>query len=269
MPDSFTIVLLSVLVVFLSTLSTIAGLGGGIFLIPLIVIFFNLPLKYVAGTILLAMVPFTAVATISNVRNGYVYFRTGLIVQIGAIIGVLIGARYSAVLPNAILKGLFVAVAFYLLISLYVSNRSGFNLAAQLFYRLKVLPPLIERDKTTGEKMSLTALIVIGSISGAMSGLLGIGGGFMFVPLFIAGMRLPIKIAVGTSLFMILLTSSAGAIQHAFLGHIRYDLAFLLAIGMMGGATIGTRVLKKVREPFLMKMILVILLFAVIGIMIR
>ncbi|NIV14297.1 MAG: TSUP family transporter, partial [Aliifodinibius sp.] len=86
MLDFSTIIILTSIVIFLSILSSIAGLGGGVFLIPLIILFFNLPIKYIAGTMLLAMLPYTAIATFQNIRNRYVHFRIGLIVQIGAVI---------------------------------------------------------------------------------------------------------------------------------------------------------------------------------------
>jgi len=268
MAPLFTYIIIALLAVLLSVLSSIAGLGGGIFLIPLMIFLFDLPVKYVAGTMLLAMVPFTAMATLQNIRNGYVNFRIGSLVQIGAVIGVLVGVHYSTVFSDIILKITFLSIILYLLISLQFKNRSQFNLATQLFRLLNNIPPHTELRKLD-IRISLTALIILGFLAGFFSGLLGIGGGFMMVPLFMIGIKLPPKIAVGTSLFMILLTSSIGAIQHAALHHIRYELALALAIGMIIGALIGSLLLTKISERRLTKIISFVLLIAAVGVIFR
>jgi hypothetical protein len=269
MPGLLHLIILAVLAVLLSTISAISGFGGGIFLIPLIILLFKLPLKYVAGTMLLAMVPFTAVATFRNIQNIYVNFKIGLFLQSGAILGVLIGSHYSAILPNFVLKIIFVSIILYLIISITVKDKSEFNLAAQLFNLLNKLPPHITIINLPDKRISPSALIILGILAGFFSGLLGIGGGFMIVPLFILGMKLPPKIAVGTSLFMVLITSSVGAIRHAILNHIQYHLAFVLALSMIVGATIGTTLLKRISEKGLQKVILYILIVAAIGVLLR
>lgn len=264
-----TIIILGILAALLSTLSAISGLGGGIFLIPLMVLLFNLPLKYVAGTMLSAMVPFTAVATFRNIQNKYVNFKIGFLIQSGAVMGVLVGVHYSTILPNLFLKIIFVVVILYLLMSLQVRDKSEFNLAAKIFLLLNPLPPHITTADLPDNRISLPALVILGIIAGFFSGLIGIGGGFMIVPLFIVGMRLPIKIAIGTSLFMILMTSSVGATHHALLHNVRYYLAFTLAVGMIIGATIGTTLLKKISDKKLRNLISIILLLAAVGILLR
>lgn len=269
MSGLLSLITLAVLAVLLSTLSAISGFGGGIFLIPLIILLFKLPLKYVAGTMLLAMVPFTTVATFRNIQNIYVNFKIGLLLQSGAILGVLIGTHYSAQLPNFVLKTIFVSIILYLIISIAVKDKSEFNLAAQLFHFLNKIPPHITIIDLPNKRISPSALIILGILAGFFSGLLGIGGGFMIVPLFILGMKLPPKIAVGTSLFMVLITSSVGAIRHAIMNHIQYHLAFVLAISMIAGATIGTSVLKRISEKRLKKIILLILIAAVVGVILR
>lgn len=268
MAPLFTYIIIAILAVLLSVLSSIAGLGGGIFLIPLMILLFDLPVKYIAGTMLLAMVPFTAMATVQNIRNGYVNFKIGFLVQIGAIIGVLIGAHYSTVFSDLILKMAFLTIVLYLLISIQFKDRSELNLVAQLFRLLNNFPPTMFLKKLD-KRISLTALIILGFIAGFFSGLLGIGGGFMIVPLFIIGVRLPTKIAVGTSLFMILLTSTVGAAQHAMLHHIRLELALTLATGMILGALIGASLLTRIPEKRLTKIISFVLLMAVIGVIFR
>jgi uncharacterized membrane protein YfcA len=269
MGDPLVTAILAILAVLLSALSAISGLGGGIFLIPLLILLLKLPLKFAAGTMLLAMVPFTAVATFRNIQNKYVNFKIGFFIQVGAVIGVLIGAHFSVLLPDIVLKLMFLFIVLYLLISLQVKEKSEFNLAAQVYFLLNRLPPRIALQDLATSEVSISALVVLGIIAGFFSGLLGIGGGFMIVPLFIIGMRLPVKVAVGTSLFMILITSSVGAIQHAILDHVRYHLSFILGGGMIIGAAAGAALLKKISERRLRKLILVVLILAAVAVILR
>ena len=269
MGDPLTITLLAILAILLSSLSAISGLGGGIFLIPLLILLLKLPLKFAAGTMLLAMVPFTAVATVRNIQNKYVNFRIGFFIQIGAVVGVLIGAHFSSLLPNIVLKAMFLGIVLYLLVSLHVKEKSELNLAAKIYFLLNRLPPHITFSGLENGTVSFSAMVILGIIAGFFSGLLGIGGGFMIVPLFIIGMRLPVKIAVGTSLFMILITSSVGALQHAILDHVRYNLSFILASGMIIGAAVGATLLKKISERRLRKLISLVLILAAVAVILR
>jgi uncharacterized membrane protein YfcA len=103
-------------------------------------------------------------------------------------------------------------------------------------------------------------LVLLGIIAGYFSGLLGIGGGFLNTPVLIVGVLLAPKVAVGTSLFMILLTSIFGAGEHALFGHIDYAMGSIIAVSMMVGAYLGTKLLKNLPEDKI-KLFLFIALF--------
>jgi uncharacterized membrane protein YfcA len=100
----------------------------------------------------------------------------------------------------------------------------------------------------------------LGIVAGYFSGLLGIGGGFLNTPVLIVGVLLAPKVAVGTSLFMILLTSLFGAAEHAWLNHIDYAIGTIIAVSMMIGAYLGTHLLKNLPEDKI-KLYLFIALF--------
>lgn len=238
-----------------SSASALVGLGGGLMLIPFIVLIFGLPIKYVAGTMLFAMVPYTAVATVRNLRHGYVNFKIGIIMEIGSVVGVLIGANFSAVLPDLLLKVLFMLIVVYLILTLQIPENSSYNYIARGFKRINFIPPFIQCKTSKDARCSVPALILVGSIAGYFSGMLGIGGGFLKTPVLIVGVLLPPKIAVGTALFMIMITAFFGAAEHAFLGHIDYLIALVITAGMMIGAYVGTTIFKKLPEQRIKKYI--------------
>ncbi len=259
--------MLNYIVIFLvailtSTASALVGLGGGLLLIPFIVLIFNLPLKYVAGTMLLAMVPYTIIATSRNLKSGYVNFRIGLTMEIGSIMGVLTGANVTTLIPDLVLRIIFVLVVLYLMFTLRIPTDSPYNYVAKGFRKLSFIPPHLYCKTAQDSRCSIPALIFIGFIAGFFSGMLGIGGGFLKTPVLIVGVMLPPKVAVGTALFMISITAAFGAAEHALLGHIYIHLAIAITAGMMIGAFLGTTIFKKLPDLRIKKFIFLAMLVA-------
>jgi uncharacterized membrane protein YfcA len=250
--------------IFTSAASACVGLGGGLLLIPFLVLIFELPIKYVAGTMLFAMVPYTAVATFRNLKHGYVNFKIGLIMEIGSILGVIVGANFTTFMPDLVLKILFLSIVVYLMLTLQIPEDSSFNLVARGFNKINFIKPFVYCKTARGAHCSIPALILVGFIAGYFSGLLGVGGGFLKTPVLIVGILLPPKIAVGTALFMIMITAFFGTVEHAFLGHIHFHIGLIIAAGMMIGAYIGTTVLKKTPEERIKKYIFIAMLVAAI-----
>jgi len=245
--------LIFILAIIASAASATVGLGGGLLLIPFIVLIFALPLKYVAGTMLLAMIPYAAVATIRNLKNQFVNFKIGLTMEAGSILGVFVGAYFSGLFPDLLLKILFFLVAAYLMLTLQIPPSSPYNYISRGFNQFNFIPPFISCRMYSDNRCSIPLLIVVGIIAGFFSGLLGIGGGFLNTPILIVAVGLPPKLAVGTSLFMILITAFFGTIEHAYLGHIHYELSLIIAVGMTIGAYAGTIILEKVPEEKIKK----------------
>ena len=143
---------------------------------------------------------------------------------------------------------IFVMIVFYLMVTLRIPTNSPYNFIARGFNRINFIPPFISCSTARGAKCSIPSLVTLGVIAGYFSGLLGIGGGFLNTPVLIVGVLLPPKVAVGTSLFMILITALVGVTEHAFLGHIHYEIGIAITIGMMIGAYLGTQLLKNIPE---------------------
>jgi uncharacterized membrane protein YfcA len=94
-------------------------------------------------------------------------------------------------------------------------------------------------------------LVLVGALAGAASGLLGIGGGFVIVPLLVLWEGLPVERAAGTSLVAIFILALPGAATHAVLGHVDLALAALLTAGVVPGAAIGARLVPRLRTRVL------------------
>ena len=106
------------------------------------------------------------------------------------------------------------------------------------------------RGTTAGWRYS-----VLGGFTGLVSGLLGVGGGIVFVPLVTTMLGMPLKRALGTSLVLIAIIAIPGTIVHAALGHIDWGIAFALALGVIPGARIGASIALGTRERTLRLMV--------------
>lgn len=237
-----------------STISAMVGLGGGLLLIPFILLIFDLPVKIVAGTMLVAMVPYTMVATLKNLKNGFVNLKIGLLMELGSISGAVLGANFTHMLPDTVLKGFLIAIVFYLMATLRIPKDSPYNYVARAFLAVNKFPPHF-REHSTGKEISYSALFIFGLIAGIFSGMLGIGGGFLKTPVLIVGVGLASRMAVGTALFMIMITATFGAITHGILGSINLPIAVSITIGMVLGGYIGSSLLKKQPDERVKKLV--------------
>ena len=116
--------------------------------------------------------------------------------------------------------------------------------------------PSAEIGRTGRER---TLLAAIGAVAGLLSGLLGVGGGFVMVPAFTAYTRMSIKQAIATSLVCVGLFAIPGTITHGVLGEIDWRFAFWLTVGVIPGARIGSGLAIRAAERHLRRLVAVFL----------
>lgn len=107
-------------------------------------------------------------------------------------------------------------------------------------------------------------ILLIGSLTGFLSGFLGVGGGFILVPLMVLLLKMPIRIAVGTSLLEVAGYAASGAIGHWMIDHVDLSLVGLLVVGGIVSSPLGAMATKKVSPQHLRKIFsAVLILFAI------
>jgi len=109
------------------------------------------------------------------------------------------------------------------------------------------VPPLISLTISRISSISIWIIIVIGFFIGILSGLLGVGGGFIITPAFIYLFGVPTTVAVGTGLFQIIFTSGYGAFTHFFKGNVDFTLVAGILAGSLIGSQLGAMLNKKLR----------------------
>ena len=231
-----------------STLGTLAGIGGGVFMVPLLVYGFDIPLKEAIAAITFCLLPAALLSTFFNSRLKNIDYFAGVTLEIPTIIGAIAGAVLINHLPVLPLKILFCGLIFFMANKMLRTSKTESPLAL----RLNALPPLIRRPDYT---VSLSALGFFGFFSGVIAGLFGIGGGIVKTPVMIHIFKMPPKRATATALFMIVFTSFSATVSHWSFGRLHWDLALPLSVGFFAGSLLGNRINTKI-APEKIKLIL-------------
>jgi uncharacterized membrane protein YfcA len=248
-------------------LGALTGLGGGVVIVPLLVIGFQVNIHYAIGAALVSVIATSSGAAAAYVKEGYSNVRVGMFLEIATTFGAIAGAFLAAYLPGRVIAVIFGVV---LLISAYLSSRKRHE--EMIREQPDRLATLIRMDATYPTPTGPRAYHVHGIpggfalmfVAGVLSGLLGIGSGALKVLAMDQVMRLPFKVSTTTSNFMIGVTAAASAGIYLNRGQIDPGLAMPVVLGVLVGALLGTRVLVSARTG-LLRMIfsLVILALAV------
>ncbi|MCF8357580.1 MAG: sulfite exporter TauE/SafE family protein [Prolixibacteraceae bacterium] len=237
--------LLALIVFFMAAIMTMSGRGGGNFyVVTLALAGFGMHEAATTGQFIL--VCSSLFATLVFGKSRVVNWKLVLIIGTMTFISAFLGGFFSDVFNDRILK-----IVFALFISL-----------AALF----MLWPLKKEVKSKGRfhlsiningiAHSINLLIVVPIVlfTGFVSGMVGISGGSFLVPLMVLLIRIPMKIAVGTSTTLVLVTALSGFLGHLSTGHFNIKLALPIAVGGVLGAIIGTKLTLN-SNPKLLKII--------------
>lgn len=245
-----TILVFSLVVAIISFLAgllgSLTGLGGGVVIVPALVLGFGVDIRYAIGASLVSVIATSSGAAAAYVEEGYTNLRLGMFLELATTAGALGGAYLAArVSPSAIAT----VFGLVLLAVVLFSPRSGHprgtsrstdRLAAWL--RLEgALPPSEGALPYRATRVGLGFLLML--LAGVLSGLLGIGSGAMKVLAMDWAMRVPFKVSTATSNFMIGVTAAASAGYYLTAGYLDPGLTMPVMLGVLAGALIGARLL--------------------------
>lgn len=235
-------------------LGALTGLGGGVIIVPFLVLLLHVNIDYAIGAALVSVIATSCGAAAAYVREGYTNTRIGMFLEIATTIGAICGAALANVLPNHVISIIFGVVLLY---SAWL---------ARVKHGLHEPPdhadPIAEKlrlDSTYPSPDGPVAYHVHGVpagfgimwIAGVLSGLLGIGSGAVKVLAMDRAMKLPFKVSTTTSNFMIGVTAAASAGVYLNRGYIDPGLAMPVMIGVLLGSLVGARVLTVVKVDLL------------------
>lgn len=225
--------ILSVAGLFSGVLAGFLGIGGGTVLVPFLVAFGYQPIQAVA-TSSLAIFITSISGSIQNWRMGHFDFKRVFALGLPAVLTAQIGVFLAKQIhPNLLL----IAFGILLLFNVFL---------IELRKRLTDNDSEAEAEKSTFN--SIFARLCTGSAAGILAGLFGVGGGVIMVPLQMLLLGEPIKVAIQTSLGVVVITAISACIGHALNGNVLFIDGVILGVGGLIGAQISTRILPKLPD---------------------
>ena len=263
-------------------LSGLFGVGGGFLLTPLLIMF-GIPSTVAAATDSNQIVAASTSGTYAHWKVGNVDFKMGLYLLVGGFVGGIIGVQAIKLLhamgnADFVIKMTYVLmlgiVGVYMFIESIQSMKKSKSAVVEVreekesaVGRLLKTLPLQTRFEKSGVTHSALVPIVLGAFVGILAAIMGVGGGFLMVPVMVYMLRMPMHVVVGTSLFQILFTCIEVTFLQAYTNHsVDFLLAVLLLVGSTVGAQIGTVFGRKLKGEQLKVLLAVIVLIVTVKI---
>lgn len=213
-------------------LSGLFGIGGGIVLVPSLIVFFGMEILDANATSLAAMLlPVGILGVWSYYKAGHVNIKESLWIALGLFIGSFFGGEIAVNISEKLLSALYAAILIYVAVS-YLDVPS---LVRKKEKKTEVLPP--------AKSFPVWSFVAVGLAAGVFAGLFGKGGGIVIVPMLMAVFHYSPKMAVATSLASLQLpVGLPGVLIYADAGHLNIASAALIAGGILAGALLGSLV---------------------------
>lgn len=234
------------------------GLGGGVLIVPILTLGFDFSLTAAIGTSLLCVIATSTGAAAINVRAGRADVRLGITLGAGTAVGALTGAVIAGFLPERILAGLFAVLLGYTAVAM-VRNLRRRPVAAEPVDEDPGAPDGPDAPAYRGNRLGLAVAGAFGG--GNLSGLLGVGGGIVTVPIIHVLMGGPIRVAVATSNFMIGITAAAGSYAYLFRGDVDARVAAPVVLGVAVGSVLGARASGRIGTGWLVALFVVVMAY--------
>ena len=253
----------------------ILGLGGGIIIVPALTLLLHLPIRYAIGASIVAVIATSSGAAAAYIRDRLTNLRIGIALEVMTTLGALTGAFIAGrVSPRwlYVIFGLLLAYSAFALLGRLKMELPGEVPYDPLAARLRFSGEYY--DQALGQRVRYTATGVIPSgammyLAGIFSGLLGIGSGLFKVLAMDVAMRLPMKVSTSTSNFMIGVTAAASAGVYFARGDVHPLVAAPVALGVLGGAWVGSRIMGQLRNTTIRKLFIPVLALVAVGMIVR
>jgi uncharacterized membrane protein YfcA len=248
--------------------SSMVGLGGGVIIVPALIMLFQIPAKNAVAISLVAILGTTVSSTIGYIRHKQIDYKLGLLYDILDVPGIILGAYLTTFLPENILAG--ICGAFILVITIILLRNKRKPKCAceqtpkQTGTREWIRNGIDHNGQTVTYKVSNPLLALASSfVGGLVTGLAGLGGGITDVSSMIL-LGIPTHIAVATSEFAMAITNGVGVVTHGLLNNLLLEYAIPITIGTVIGAQIGCILAKRVKGKTIRNIIAVIAILSAI-----
>lgn len=264
-PSVFVFVLCSGVVT--GMIGALFGIGGGIFLIPVLVLIFHLPMHQALAASIIAVIATSTSTASVYVDKGFSNIRLGMSLEVMTTIGAIIGGLTANVLPGDVLKKIF--AVFLVSIAGLMWNRTRKHGEGRIIDdpAARIRGGYFDQAENRHVRYSvrnLRAGMLVSFFAGNISGLLGVGGGIVKVPVMNMVCGVPMKAATATSNFMIGVTAVASAFIYFAHGNVHPYFTAAAVIGVLAGSKFGTRIGAKLKGTTIMVLFVALMLVVAI-----
>lgn len=243
---------------------SLTGLGGGVIIIPLLTLALGVDIHYAIGASIISVIATSSGSAAAYVKEGITNIRIGMFLEVATTISAIIGAVVTVYInPGyiAVIFGLILLFSAAMMVRQKV-DRSDNDTSGKLavFLKLNGTYPTADGVKKYAVHNVIGGFLMM-FIAGIISGLLGIGSGALKVIAMDNIMRIPFKVSTTTSNFMMGVTAAASAIVYLHRGQIDPGIAMPVTVGVLLGATIGSKILVKTKTDKLKVVFAVVVTF--------
>ncbi|OFZ13418.1 MAG: hypothetical protein A2Z20_08445 [Bdellovibrionales bacterium RBG_16_40_8] len=232
----------------IGALGTFIGIGGGVFLVPLILFLYPaLPPSQVTAVSLFCVTLNAFSGSVIYAKNKQIHYLSGILFALASLPGVWLGVSLTTTIEREKFIT-FYAVLLFLLGSYLLLKKTKAASA--------------EKAKFTLEKKAITKGGVTSFFVGIFSGFFGVGGGIIYVPFLHQALNFPVHLSAGTSHFILVITSVMAVVEHIYMGApVLYEpFVIYLAIGIIIGAQLGGRMSKRAQGVTILRVLAIAIL---------
>ncbi len=254
-------------------LGAVLGIGGGVFLIPAMVLWLDVPVTQAVAAGLVTVVATSNAAASVNVERGVANMRLGMVLELATVAGALLGACLAHRVAPGLVIGLFAALIAVMAVKLWQGNPPGPEASAEA----GAAPGALDAeyfDPALGRRVAYRVRrlgwgMAVSLAAGALSGLLGVGGGVFKVPALHLLCAVPMKAAAATSNFMIGVTAASSAFIYIGRGAVPPDLTSACVLGVFAGSAAGVRLSQRLADRTMRRGFAVLLVYLSIHMALR
>lgn len=263
-------VLLICVGLFIGVFSGLLGIGGGTVMVPVLRLVFGLSAYAATATSLFAIIPTSLSGAATHLRNRTCVPKLGLVLGLGGAVTSALGVYLGSISPSwaiMLVAAVIILYSAYNMLKKALKIPSGKAAASDRAAGVAGRPAAAGAASAGAAAVPVTAEapgefdpvfvlgrrelvggVLIGLIAGLASGYVGVGGGFIMVPLMTSWLGVPMRYASGTSLIAIIILCVPGVAEQMMLGNVDYFAGILLVLGSIPGAAVGAKLVKKVPE---------------------
>ena len=243
---------------------SLTGLGGGVIIIPLLTLGLGVDIHYAIGASIVSVIATSSGAAAAYVKEGITNIRIGMFLEIATTVSAIFGAVLTVFINPSYIAVIFGLILIFSAIMMVRKKVEHVNTAPQsklaAVFRLNGSFPTPEGPRNYNVQNVVGGFIMM-FFAGIISGLLGIGSGALKVLAMDNIMRLPFKVSTTTSNFMMGVTAAASAVVYLHRGQIDPGIAMPVTIGVLFGATIGSKILVRTNTGKLKLIFAVVIVF--------